>query len=60
MILIIDFDKQREIADLVKESFKLKKQSEHLLEVAKTAVEIAIETDEERALAHIQDALKVN
>lgn len=53
VVPVIDFDKQREIADLVEESFKLKKQSEHLLEVAKTAVEMAIEQDEETALHFI-------
>lgn len=53
LIPVIDFDKQREIADLVEESFKLKKQSEHLLEVAKKAVEMAIEQDEETAIAFI-------
>ena len=38
----IDYTKQQEIAELVEESFLLKKQSEHLLETAKRAVEIAI------------------
>lgn len=55
VVPVIEFDKQREIADLVEESFKLKKQSEHLLEVAKTAVEMAIEQDEETAVAFIND-----
>ena len=55
VVPVIDFDKQREIADLVEESFKLKKQSEHLLEVAKTAVEMAIETDEKTAMKFIKD-----
>lgn len=55
VVPVIDFDKQREIADLVEESFKLKKQSEHLLEVAKTAVEMAIEQDEATAIAFIND-----
>ena len=54
-IPVIDFDKQQEIADLVKESFKLKKQSEHLLEVAKSAVEMAIEQDEATAIAYIKE-----
>ncbi|WP_226389884.1 restriction endonuclease subunit S [Penaeicola halotolerans] len=53
VVPVIDFDKQREIADLVEESFKLKKQSEYLLEVAKTAVEMAIEQDEETAILYI-------
>jgi hypothetical protein len=55
VVPVIDFDKQREIADLVEESFKLKKHSEHLLEVAKTAVEMAIEQDEATAIAFIND-----
>jgi restriction endonuclease S subunit len=54
VVPVIDFDKQREIADLVEESFKLKKQSEHLLEVAKSAVEMAIEQDEETAMKYIK------
>ena len=45
--------KQSEIAALITQSFNLKKQSEHLLEVAKRAVEIAIEQDEAAAMAWI-------
>ncbi len=37
---------QTQIATLVQQRFTLKAQSEHLLEVAKRAVEIAIEQDE--------------
>ena len=55
LIPIIDQDKQQKIADLVEKSFTLKKQSEHLLEVAKQGVEIAIEQDEETALKFIKD-----
>lgn len=58
VVPLIDYDKQREIADLVEESFKLKKQSEHLLEVAKRAVEVAIEENEEKALEYIESNLK--
>lgn len=54
VVPIIDFDKQQEIADLIEQSFSLKKQSEHLLEVAKKAVEIAIEENEEDALKYIK------
>ena len=43
---------------MVEESFKLKKQSEHLLEVAKSAVEMAIEQDEATAIKFIQDNTK--
>jgi len=53
VVPIIDFDKQKQIAELVEESFKLKKQSEHLLEVAKTAVEVAIEQNEAKAMQYI-------
>lgn len=53
VVPIIDYDKQQQIADLVEQSFKLKKQSEQLLEVAKTAVEIAIEQNEAVALDFI-------
>lgn len=54
IVPIIDFDEQEAIANLVEESFQLKKQSEHLLEVAKRAVEIAIEEDERAALGYIE------
>ena len=46
-------DKQIQIAELIKQSFKLKNQSEKLLEVAKRAVEIAIEENEAIALDFI-------
>lgn len=60
LIPIIEQDKQQQIADLVEQSFTLKKQSEHLLEVAKTAVEMAIEQDEKTALAYIQQETKAH
>jgi restriction endonuclease S subunit len=53
VVPIIDFEKQREIADLIEQSFSLKKQSEHLLEIAKKAVEIAIEKNEDIAINYI-------
>ncbi|SMG35000.1 hypothetical protein SAMN05661096_02281 [Marivirga sericea] len=46
------------IRDKINESFKLKKQFEHLLEVAKKAVEMAIEQDENAASAWINDQTK--
>lgn len=49
VVPIIDYTKQKEIAELVEESFQLKSQSEHLLETAIRAVEIAIEEGEEVA-----------
>lgn len=48
-------ESQSNIIEQIEESFKIKKQSEHLLEVAKTAVEMAIEQDEETAIAFIND-----
>lgn len=58
VVPIIDFDKQRKIADLIEQSFSLKKQSEHLLEIAKKSVEIAIEKNEETALHFISSQMK--
>lgn len=52
---LIDKEKQQAIATLIEQSFALKKQSEHLLEVAKKAVEIAIEQNEETALQYISN-----
>jgi len=42
---------------LVEESFKLKVESERLLEVAKKAVELAIEESEESALQFIDNVI---
>jgi restriction endonuclease S subunit len=50
VVPIIPIEKQKVIAEMVEESFRLKKQSEHLLEVAKMAVEMAIEEGQERAM----------
>lgn len=54
VVPIIDYPKQQQIAELVEQSFALKQQSEHLLEVAKRAVEIAIEENEGVALAYVE------
>lgn len=48
-------NKQQLIAGYIEQSFTLKKQSEHLLEVAKKAVEMAIEENEENALEFIKN-----
>lgn len=58
IVPIIDYEKQLEIAKLIEESFSLKQRSEHLLEVAKRAVEIAIEENEDIATKYINDQLK--
>ena len=47
--------KQTQIRQKVAESFSLRKQSRHLLECAKRAVEIAIEQDERTALDWLED-----
>jgi len=52
---LITIEIQTQIADLVQRSFTLKVESERLLEMAKRAVEIAIETDEQAAMAYIND-----
>lgn len=49
----LEKSQQQEIAELVEESFRLKKQSEQLLEIAKQAVEMAIEQDESKAMEFI-------
>lgn len=57
VVPIINYKKQEQIAELVEESFKLKAESERLLDVAKKAVEMAIEENEERAMKFIKDNL---
>lgn len=49
---------QQQIADKVQESFKLKQQSEHLLEAAKYTVELAIEQNEAAAVDYINKNTK--
>ncbi|NDP22709.1 MAG: restriction endonuclease subunit S [Paludibacter sp.] len=56
-IPIVDKTIQEQIAALVQESFRLKKESEQLLELAKRAVEIAIEEGEERAMEMIENKI---
>lgn len=48
---------QGQIAEFIKESFALKQQAQQLLEAAKRAVEIAIEQNEEAAMAYLQPFL---
>lgn len=50
LIPILSPKKQSQIQSKVQESFKLRKQSKHLLECAKRSVEIAIEKDEKSAI----------
>lgn len=55
VIPLVDLNIQSQISSLVQESFALKAESERLLNVAKRAVEIAIEQDEESATKWIQE-----
>ena len=54
LVPIVDMPTQQKIAAQIQESFKLKAESERLLEVAKRAVEIAIEQDEQAGLEYIE------
>ena len=54
LIPMLNKEVEGNIAHLVKESFRLKKESEHLLETAKKAVEMAIEEGEERAMEWVE------
>lgn len=58
-IPIIDLPTQTQISQLVQESFVLKAESERLLNVAKRAVDIAIEQDEAAGLAYIKQEAEV-
>ena len=51
IIPVLDMDEQKEIAEKVQESFRLRKKSKELLDIAVKAVEMAIETDEQTALS---------
>lgn len=50
LIPIIDVDIQQQIESKIQQSFTLRKESKRLLDIAKQAVEIAIEEGEEQAL----------
>lgn len=53
-IPLIDPKTQSQISSLIQESFTLKSKSEKLLEVAKKAVEMAIEDSEEKAIKYLE------
>jgi restriction endonuclease S subunit len=55
---IIAEEKQKQIQQKVVESFNLRKQSKHLLECAKRAVEIAIEEDEQTAIDWLETEIQ--
>ncbi len=54
LIPILPIDVQKELAKQIQQSFKLRKESKRLLEVAKTAVEMAIEEGEGKATKFIK------
>lgn len=54
VVPLVDMPTQEKIAAMVQESFSLKAESERLLDVAKCAVEIAIEQDEKTGMAYIE------
>ena len=54
VIPIIDINIQTKIEEKIKESFKLKEESKQLLEVAKRAVEVAIEEGENVAMKYME------
>ena len=54
VIPLLSEKKQIQIQQKITESFNLRKQSKHLLECAKRAVEIAIEGDEQTAIGYIE------
>ena len=58
VIPILVKEKQDQIQQKVIESFNLRKQSKHLLECAKRAVEMAIEQDEQTAIDWLEDEAK--
>ncbi len=57
LIPILDKDKQEQIRQKITDSFNLRKQSTHLLECAKKAVEMAIEKDEETAMQWLESQM---
>lgn len=57
LIPIIPIDIQSQITEKVQESFVLRKKSTELLELAKTAVEVAIEQGEEKAMQMLQNQI---
>ena len=54
IIPILSEEKQKQIQQKITESFELRRQSKHLLECAKKAVEIAIEQDEQSAVKYLE------
>lgn len=57
IIPVLTIDKQRVIADKVKSSFEMRKKSIELLELAKIAVEMAIEQGEDKAILMLKEGI---
>ncbi len=57
-IPIVEINAQQQIAALIQENFRLKAESERLLDLAKRAVEMAIEHDETVAIDFINEQIK--
>lgn len=55
-IPVLSFETQQKIASLVQKSYKARKRAKELLEIAKRAVEIAIEKNEKEALDYISNS----
>lgn len=55
LIPILPMDVQKELSKQIQQSFKLRKESKRLLEVAKNAVEIAIEEGEAKGMKYIKE-----
>ena len=58
LVPVVDADTQKQIRENILKSRRLRQESGRLLEVAKRAVEIAIEQDEAAGLAYIQEHTK--
>lgn len=58
LIPIIDISVQKQIEEKIKKSFLLKEESKQLLDLAKKAVEIAIEKDENEAMKFMEEKIK--
>ncbi|MBV6462523.1 MAG: hypothetical protein HJHJAOHD_02697 [Flavobacteriales bacterium] len=55
LIPILSMDTQKELVKQIQQSFKLRQESSKLIDIAKQAVEIAIEQDEQTAMKFIKD-----
>lgn len=55
LIPILPMDTQKELVNQIQQSFKLRQESSKLIDIAKQAVEIAIEKDEQTAMKFIKN-----